>query len=161
MSDRMEEIKAALKGRYDIERELGRGGMATVYLANDPNFAKPGVLLVNGAAVDPEEVLGVDPLGLQSDPNGFYLYSGTLASDTPYWWRVDTNVYEPNEANRLPQADPNIVYDIPASIEGSTWNFTGRETPAHRARSHEYQRPPPSFSAQERTLEHGRSGRRC
>jgi serine/threonine-protein kinase len=28
-------LKAALAGRYAIERELGRGGMATVYLADD------------------------------------------------------------------------------------------------------------------------------
>ena len=35
MSDRLEELKAALKGRYEIERELGHGGMATVYLAQD------------------------------------------------------------------------------------------------------------------------------
>ena len=35
MSDRIDEIKAALKDRYDIGRELGHGGMATVYLAND------------------------------------------------------------------------------------------------------------------------------
>jgi len=35
MSDRLEALKAALAGRYDIERELGHGGMATVYLAND------------------------------------------------------------------------------------------------------------------------------
>lgn len=36
MSERLEELKAALKGRYEIEREqLGAGGMATVYLAAD------------------------------------------------------------------------------------------------------------------------------
>ncbi len=35
MSERLEELKAALKGRYEIERELGHGGMATVYLAQD------------------------------------------------------------------------------------------------------------------------------
>ena len=35
MSERLEELKAALKGRYEIEKELGHGGMATVYLADD------------------------------------------------------------------------------------------------------------------------------
>ena len=30
MADRLNELKAALKGRYEIEKELGHGGMATV-----------------------------------------------------------------------------------------------------------------------------------
>ena len=35
MSDSVSRLNAALEGRYVIERELGEGGMATVYLAND------------------------------------------------------------------------------------------------------------------------------
>ncbi len=35
MSDAITHLNAALEGRYAIERELGEGGMATVYLADD------------------------------------------------------------------------------------------------------------------------------
>jgi len=35
MADLLERLKAALADRYQIEQELGSGGMATVYLAED------------------------------------------------------------------------------------------------------------------------------
>ncbi len=35
MSDSIERLKSALADRYTIEHELGAGGMATVYLAED------------------------------------------------------------------------------------------------------------------------------
>ena len=35
MAEPFDRLKAALADRYSIERELGSGGMATVYLAED------------------------------------------------------------------------------------------------------------------------------
>ena len=39
MSDPVARLNTALEGRYAIERELGEGGMATVYLAKDMRLA--------------------------------------------------------------------------------------------------------------------------
>jgi serine/threonine protein kinase len=35
MTDQLDHLKTALADRYTIEREIGSGGMATVYLAED------------------------------------------------------------------------------------------------------------------------------
>ncbi len=39
MSDSVTRLNTALEGRYTIERQLGEGGMATVYLAKDLRLA--------------------------------------------------------------------------------------------------------------------------
>ena len=44
--DRLAELQAALGDRYAFERELGRGGMATVYLAHDLKHDRPIALKV-------------------------------------------------------------------------------------------------------------------
>jgi serine/threonine-protein kinase len=35
MPSSLDDLRAALAGRYKIDREIGQGGMATVYLAQD------------------------------------------------------------------------------------------------------------------------------
>lgn len=46
MSDPLAPLREALQGRYAFERELGRGGMATVYLARDLRHDRPVALKV-------------------------------------------------------------------------------------------------------------------
>jgi serine/threonine protein kinase/Flp pilus assembly protein TadD len=46
MSDVQTTLQSALKDRYTIEREVGRGGMATVYLAHDLRHNRPVALKV-------------------------------------------------------------------------------------------------------------------
>jgi eukaryotic-like serine/threonine-protein kinase len=46
LPDSLESLRTALAGRYEIQRELGRGGMATVYLAHDLQHDRPVALKV-------------------------------------------------------------------------------------------------------------------
>ena len=46
MSDDAERLSAALADRYALQRELGRGGMATVYLAEDLRHHRPVAIKV-------------------------------------------------------------------------------------------------------------------
>ena len=41
MPDLLDRLKTALADRYTIEREIGAGGMATVYLAEDIKHHRP------------------------------------------------------------------------------------------------------------------------
>ena len=57
-TDTLSQLTAALVGRYEIQREIGRGGMATVYLARDARHNRNVALKV----LNPElgAVLGVE-----------------------------------------------------------------------------------------------------
>ncbi len=61
MANELERLTAALADRYQLQRELGRGGMATVYLAQDLKHDRPVALKVLrpelGAALGTERFL--------------------------------------------------------------------------------------------------------
>src|SRR5437762_14359802 len=56
--DVLEQLRSALADRYVVERQIGRGGMATVYLARDPRHDRRVALKL----LNPElgAVLGVE-----------------------------------------------------------------------------------------------------
>ncbi len=51
MTDQLDRLKAALADRYKLERQLGVGGMATVYLAHDVKHDRRVALKVATGAV--------------------------------------------------------------------------------------------------------------
>jgi len=57
MRDTLPDVTTALAGRYAVERELGRGGMATVYLAEDRKHARKVAIKV----LDPELAASLGP----------------------------------------------------------------------------------------------------
>ncbi|HYV98484.1 MAG TPA: BREX system ATP-binding domain-containing protein [Gemmatimonadaceae bacterium] len=58
MSDTMETLQRLLTDRYALQREIGRGGMATVYLAQDRRHERPVALKVIHPAI--AHTLGVE-----------------------------------------------------------------------------------------------------
>jgi serine/threonine protein kinase/Flp pilus assembly protein TadD len=46
MSDLQERLQKAVADRYRVEREIGRGGMATVFMAQDPKHGRPVAIKV-------------------------------------------------------------------------------------------------------------------
>ncbi len=57
MEEFIERLRGSLSGRYDIQREVGRGGMATVYLAQDVRHGRSVAVKV----LHPELALSVGP----------------------------------------------------------------------------------------------------
>ncbi len=64
MSDPVSRLNAALEGRYAIERELGEGGMATVYLADDLKHERKVALSSGSDAARPADRVPPRPLDI-------------------------------------------------------------------------------------------------
>ena len=94
MPDIVDRLKAGLAGRYRIERELGRGGMATVYLAEDLTHHRPvAVKLLRpelSAALGPERFLQeIDVAAHLQHPHILPLFdSGRLDEVPPVFYYV-------------------------------------------------------------------------
>jgi len=86
----MEHLRASLAGRYEIRGELGRGGMATVYLAGDPRHGRDVAIKVLrpelASALGPDrfvrEIRIAAPL---SHPNILPLYDSGEADGLLYY----------------------------------------------------------------------------
>src|SRR3989442_1570957 len=90
MADQLARLKAALADRYAIERELGRGGMATVYLAQDLKHHRKVASKVLrpeiGAALGPERFLReIEVAGRLTHPHILALHDSGQTGGSLYY----------------------------------------------------------------------------
>jgi serine/threonine-protein kinase len=111
------ELQAALADRYRFERELGRGGMATVYLAHDLRHDRPVALKVLHA----ERAVTLGPERFQRE------IRVAARLPHPHILSVHDSGELPGTAVRpavlwfaMPPA-PNIPADVGAAGEGRTY----------------------------------------
>jgi serine/threonine-protein kinase len=60
--DPLEQLRTTLEGRYAVERLIGQGGMATVYLARDSRHDRPVAVKVLRAELAASIDFNVKPL---------------------------------------------------------------------------------------------------
>ena len=126
-SDQLTRLTAALAGRYTLERELGRGGMATVYLADDLKHHRKVALKV----LRPElgSVLGVERFAREirtaaglTHPHILPLYDSGEAADLLFYVmpyvRGDSLRHRLARERQLPVEEAiTIVRQVAAALE--------------------------------------------
>jgi serine/threonine-protein kinase len=90
MADVLDRLELALSDRYTVERELGRGGMAVVYLAHDRKLDRPVALKVLrpelAASLGPERFLReIEIAAKLTHPNILGLYDCGEADGQVYY----------------------------------------------------------------------------
>ena len=90
MSDSLDEVREALEGRYAIERELGSGGMAVVYLAKDLQHGRSVAVKILrsdiAACLGPERfVREIRILSQLTHPNILPLYDSGRVGDRLFY----------------------------------------------------------------------------
>src|SRR3954468_16171523 len=90
MSDAATELRTALADRYAIQREVGRGGMATVYLAQDVRHQRPVAVKVLhpelGVSIGPERFTReIEIVARLQHPHIVALYDSGRAANMLYY----------------------------------------------------------------------------
>ncbi len=80
MTDPITRLNAALEGRYHVEREIGEGGMATVYLAHDERHNRKVALKVLKAEL--AAVVGAERFLSEIETTAKLTHPNIL----PLWW---------------------------------------------------------------------------
>ena len=109
----IERLSAALEGRYTIERELGRGGMATVYLARDLRHERLVALKVLHA--DLAAVLGGERFLVEIRTTANLQHPHIL----PLFDSGELHVGRPEESSDFPSARTRLFYVMPF-VDGET-----------------------------------------
>jgi tetratricopeptide (TPR) repeat protein len=89
-ADPLAQLSAALAGRYTVERELGRGGMGTVYLAHDRKHGRRVAIKVLprdlAAAIGPERFRREIAIAARlTHPNIMPLHDSGQVAGVPYY----------------------------------------------------------------------------
>jgi serine/threonine protein kinase/tetratricopeptide (TPR) repeat protein len=90
MDELADRLRSALSGRYDLQHEVGRGGMATVYLARDVRHGRPVAIKVLhpelGLSLGPERFLREIQIAARlQHPHIVPLYDSGQAGDLLYY----------------------------------------------------------------------------
>ena len=135
MPDTLDRLKAALADRYAIERELGSGGMATVYLAEDLKHERK-VAVKSGKLARRSDI---PPVTVENTRTGFFgadelkvllaelpeTLRGLIEAAYLMGWRI------PSELMPMQWRQVDLKAGIVRLEPGTTKNGNGRTFPIH------------------------------
>lgn len=149
MEEAIARLRAALAGRYDVERELGAGGMATVYLARDLKYdrrvavkvLRPELAAALGPDRFPREIRilarlqhpHILPLLDSGEAGGFLFYTMPLVDGESLRERIDRDGALPiPEAVRMMilRAAGAVWWKCAQPLAGARGDWTLRRTSA-------------------------------
>src|SRR5258708_6021103 len=137
MASFLERLRAALADRYEVEREIGRGGMGTVFLARDPRLKRAVAI----KALRPEDYTAVALARFQqeaqllaqlSHSNIVPVYDTGIAAGIPYYV-MELLTGQTLEA-RLGDGDPHWRPLAPDDIQPLGLDLLAALDFAHRGR---------------------------